>query len=286
MMPLLCCVCAVQVLAKSALDTHLTSTLNQLEQQQKQQQEQQQQQQLLLLDKAEVEEEEQQEQQPVLPVGLTLSGLVADDDDVEEEVPPQPKHQCLADLEDVTEQLGAPDIFGGNASNGDAGAATCRCGSCFGSPASQSTSYCSINGLGNSRGSSGSASSSSLASALERSNSGDVSGVGGCSACSASCIDSTFVQGPFCNNPAAYGTHARTLSIDSAIAESAAASVTDRTCAICFDASATIMMAGCCHCVCVSCARSLLDSTTVSKPALCPFCRGGLSGFVAALPVS
>jgi hypothetical protein len=63
-----------------------------------------------------------------------------------------------------------------------------------------------------------------------------------------------------------------------------ASSTDETTCTICFDARASVMVSSCRHCLCGGCARSLLDAASISKPALCPFCRRGVAEFVAAVP--
>jgi len=172
-------------------------------------------------------------------------------------------------LDDIATQLQEADIFGPSS----------NCSISSSPTASRSTSCGSISSL---------ASSSSYGTVGTQSSS-EVSSVTGCSPCSSS---GTSSQLPYLSSStsgfsvtAVTGLHSRAISVDSTIAESIVTSSTDHTCAICFDANANVMMAGCCHCVCSRCARSLLVRTSVNKPALCPFCRAGLSGFVAA-PVS
>lgn len=171
----------------------------------------------------------------------------------------------------LAKRLASTDMFA-------SGAGTSSVTSSAGSTpaASRSTSYGSISSLGSSSSSAGLVHSSSVA-----------SNVVGCSPCSTGSISrmsssSSIASCGKYSHLGACTAHVRGISIDSTIAESVVTSLTDRTCTICFDASANVMMAGCCHCVCTACARSLLERTSVSKPALCPFCRAGLSGFVAA----
>jgi hypothetical protein len=276
----------LQVLAKAALDQHLNGTLSQLEQQQEQQEQQRQ----LSADLAQdfiagaLEVEEAAESDTRAAAAAAAAGVQADA------------------VSTAAEKLrGLPGCTSGSSSSSgslqvavavvkeladtgtllDCGAAVagsppgCGMSSTSSTPAaSRSTSYGSISSLGSSSSTTccvltaslaGSYCSSSAAGCLPRA--GSSASLASCSSVGAGC-----------------GLHNRCVSIDSTIAESVvASSLADSTCAICFDASANVMMAGCCHCVCTSCARSLLDQVKSGvKPALCPFCRAGLTGFVAA----
>jgi hypothetical protein len=263
----------LQGLAKAALDQHLAGTLDQLEQEQQEQLQRQ-----LTEDVA------------ADPCGEFIAGLLecegvtteaaaaaADgeaDGGSENQLQKLHEHSASNSSIDVlVKQLKSSKMFG-SCKEGYSGASS-SVSSVGSSPAaSRSTSYGSFGSLC----SSVFARSSSVASSLVA-----------CSPCSTSSIPRVSSSSSIasCSKHSSAGVacaaHARGISIDSTIAESVvASSLTDHTCAICFDANATVMMAGCCHCVCTTCARSLLERTSGSKPVLCPFCRAGLSGFVAA----
>lgn len=55
----------------------------------------------------------------------------------------------------------------------------------------------------------------------------------------------------------------------------------DTTCCICFELPNAVILAGCRHTLCFGCARSILAATTTIKPAACPFCRQSVGGFLA-----
>lgn len=238
----------LQTLAKTALDSHLTDSLDQLEQQQQQQLARQ-----LLTAAADLASADSTD---LIPGPLDCDRM-------------ERVHSHSSSIDALTDALGSAGVF-----------VECEEGCCTGDncssvssvtstpAASRSTSYGSISSLAF-----GGSSSSSTASTI--------TGCSPCSTCSIPRVGSSSSVA-LCSKHSVSG-HARTVSIDSTIAESVvASSSTDRTCAICFDASANVMMEGCCHCVCGSCARSLLERTSASKPVVCPFCRGGLRGFVAA----
>jgi hypothetical protein len=257
-----------QGLAKAALDQHLAGTLDQLEQEQQEQLQRQ-----LTGDLA------------ADPSGDFIAGLLecegilttaaaaGEADAGPENQLQRPSNKSNSCIDMLVKQLKTSKVCDNeNAEYSGAGSSVSSIGS---SPAaSRSTSY----------GSFGSLCSSDVA----RSSSA-ASSIAACSPCSTLSIprvsSSSSIASCSKNSSAgvACAAHARGISIDSTIAESVvASSLADHTCAICFDANATVMMAGCCHCVCTTCARSLLERTSCSKPALCPFCRAGLSGFVAA----
>lgn len=256
------CVCwCVQVLAKAALDQHLNGTLSQLEQQQEQQRQ-------LSADLAqdfiagalEVEEVE---------VDATAAGVQSAGCAGAGALRGLPGRTSSSSSIQVTSVKGLDSTGLLGCSTGSPG---CGMSSTATTPAaSRSTSYGSISSLGSS--------SSHTCCVLTASVAGS-----SCSSAGLPHVGSSASLASCSSVGAAGGFHTRGVSIDSTIAESVvASSLADHTCAICFDASANVMMAGCCHCVCTGCARSLLAQVkSVAKPALCPFCRAGLSGFVAA----
>lgn len=50
-------------------------------------------------------------------------------------------------------------------------------------------------------------------------------------------------------------------------------------CQLCFEQASTVLVKGCLHSMCVSCADQLCRRI-VDKPATCPFCRRSLSAFI------
>lgn len=306
-----------QVLAKTALDQHLTGTLKEVEEQQQQLAAQQRSASLRLQQECVHMLRDMQADCPgpllQATVGSSPGFLQLGEDEGEEFV------ELGGAGGGMFDSSGSSHHDGGSGGGGIDGDRSSSNTSSIGTTpaASRSTSYGSISSLG---------SSSSICGAITRAGSEASSVAGVCSPCSPPSLCSSLspLLAAACalggssssdiasssniassgadatkhccgshNNTSrcggGSGGHVRSVSIASTIAESigvpSSASSFDRTCAICFDGRADVEMVGCSHCVCASCARSLLERTSVSRPALCPFCRTGLSGWRLA-PIS